>query len=129
MGNSSTVRPDPTWAIPAGGTSRGGVGGIPRGGGIRGLCRRGAVDGSYGGADRDRKVLGGELADGVIIPGGVSPEEVRASVGHLRAQRGAGRGPAEVVVFISAPADSPAACRTLLCGVQRAHRSPFHQSA
>jgi hypothetical protein len=29
-------------------------------------------------------------------------------VGHLRAQRGAGRGPAEVVVFISAPQDSPA---------------------
>lgn len=39
---------------------------------------------------------------------GVSPEEVRTSVGHLRAQRGAGRGPAHVVVFISAPADSPA---------------------
>ena len=61
------------------------------------------------GGIRPRTVsLAGELADGVIIPGGVSPDEVRASVGHLRAQRGAGRGPADVVVFISAPADSPA---------------------
>jgi alkanesulfonate monooxygenase SsuD/methylene tetrahydromethanopterin reductase-like flavin-dependent oxidoreductase (luciferase family) len=52
--------------------------------------------------------LAGELADGVIIPGGVSPEEVRTSVGHLNGQRSAGRGPADVVVFISAPAGSPA---------------------
>ena len=52
--------------------------------------------------------LAGELADGVIIPGGVSPEEVRASVGHLHGQRGTGRGPADVVVFISAPAAGPA---------------------
>lgn len=61
------------------------------------------------GGIRPRTVsLAGELADGVIIPGGVSPEEVRASVGHLHRQRGAGRGAADVVVFISAPADSPA---------------------
>lgn len=61
------------------------------------------------GGIRPRTVsLAGELADGVIIPGGVSPDEVRASVGHLHSQRGVGRGPAEVVVFISAPADSPA---------------------
>jgi alkanesulfonate monooxygenase SsuD/methylene tetrahydromethanopterin reductase-like flavin-dependent oxidoreductase (luciferase family) len=61
------------------------------------------------GGIRPRTVsLAGELADGVIIPGGVSPEEVRASIGHLHAKRDAGRGPAEVVVFISAPADSPA---------------------
>ncbi len=57
--------------------------------------------------------LAGELADGVIIPGGISPDEVRTSVGHLRAGRAAaGRadtGPADVVVFISAPADGPAA--------------------
>jgi alkanesulfonate monooxygenase SsuD/methylene tetrahydromethanopterin reductase-like flavin-dependent oxidoreductase (luciferase family) len=53
--------------------------------------------------------LAGELGDGVIIPGGVSPEEVRASMGHLHVRRDAGRGPAEVVVFISAPAGSPAA--------------------
>jgi alkanesulfonate monooxygenase SsuD/methylene tetrahydromethanopterin reductase-like flavin-dependent oxidoreductase (luciferase family) len=61
------------------------------------------------GGIRPRTVaLAGELADGVIIPGGVSPEEVRASVGHLHSQRGAGRGPADVVVFISVPAGSPA---------------------
>ena len=61
------------------------------------------------GGIRPRTVsLAGELADGVIIPGGVSPEEVRASVGHLHGQRGAGRGRADVVVFISAPAAGPA---------------------
>ena len=60
------------------------------------------------GGIRPRTVsLAGELGDGVIIPGGVSPEEVRASVGHLHSQRGAGRGPADVVVFISAPAARP----------------------
>jgi len=53
--------------------------------------------------------LAGEVADGVIIPGGVSPAEVRTSVGHLHGQRSAGRDPADVVVFISAPAGSPAA--------------------
>ena len=53
--------------------------------------------------------LAGEVADGVIIPGGVSPAEVRTSVGHLHGQRSAGRDPADVVVFISAPADGPAA--------------------
>lgn len=66
------------------------------------------------GGIRPRTVsLGGELADGVIIPGGISPDEVRTSVGHLYAGRaGAVRGadgPAGVVVFISAPADGPAA--------------------
>ena len=62
------------------------------------------------GGIRPRTVsLAGELADGVIIPGGVSPEEVRTSVGHLHSQRSAGRGPADVVVFISAPAGSAAA--------------------
>ncbi len=61
------------------------------------------------GGIRPRTVaLAGELADGVIIPGGVSPEEVRASVSHMNGQRGAGRGPADVVVFISVPADGPA---------------------
>src|SRR4029079_17804106 len=71
------------------------------------------------GGIRPRAVsLAGELADGGIIPGGVSPDEVRAAdfsprgvrapVGRLHSQRGVGRGPAEVVVFISAPADSPA---------------------
>jgi hypothetical protein len=40
--------------------------------------------------------LAGELADGVIIPGGNSPEDVRAAVGHFRDGRasrpGAGSG-------------------------------------
>jgi len=58
--------------------------------------------------------LAGELSDGVIIPGGVSPEEVRAAVGHFGSGRGlptarADGGPGEVVVFIAAPANSPAA--------------------
>jgi alkanesulfonate monooxygenase SsuD/methylene tetrahydromethanopterin reductase-like flavin-dependent oxidoreductase (luciferase family) len=61
------------------------------------------------GGIRPRTVsLAGELADGVIIPGGVSPDEVRASVGHLHSGRDARRGPADVVVFISVPQDSPA---------------------
>jgi alkanesulfonate monooxygenase SsuD/methylene tetrahydromethanopterin reductase-like flavin-dependent oxidoreductase (luciferase family) len=66
------------------------------------------------GGIRPRTVsLAGELSDGVIIPGGVSPEEVRAAIGHF----GSGRGPRttrpddglrEVVVFIAAPQNSPA---------------------
>jgi alkanesulfonate monooxygenase SsuD/methylene tetrahydromethanopterin reductase-like flavin-dependent oxidoreductase (luciferase family) len=79
------------------------------------------------GGIRPRTVsLAGELADGVIIPGGVPPEEVRAAAGHLRAGRAArpaagtatraaagaaaraANGPGEVVVFISVPAKSPA---------------------
>jgi alkanesulfonate monooxygenase SsuD/methylene tetrahydromethanopterin reductase-like flavin-dependent oxidoreductase (luciferase family) len=61
------------------------------------------------GGIRPRTVsLAGELADGVIIPGGISPDEVRTSIGHLRAGRAAGRA-ADVVVFVSAPADGPAA--------------------
>ena len=63
------------------------------------------------GGTRPRTVsLAGELADGVIIPGGNSPADVRAAVGHLRQGR-AGRpagGREDVVVFISVPADSPA---------------------
>jgi alkanesulfonate monooxygenase SsuD/methylene tetrahydromethanopterin reductase-like flavin-dependent oxidoreductase (luciferase family) len=63
------------------------------------------------GGIRPRTVsLAGELADGVIIPGGISPDEVRTSIGYLHAGRiAAGTGPADVVVFISAPADGPAA--------------------
>ena len=61
------------------------------------------------GGIRPRTVsLAGELADGVIIPGGISPDEVRTSVGHLHAGRAAD-GPAGVVIFVSAPADGPAA--------------------
>ena len=61
------------------------------------------------GGIRPRTVsLAGELADGVIIPGGISLDEVRTSVGHLHADRAAG-GPPGVVIFVSAPADVPAA--------------------
>jgi luciferase-like monooxygenase len=63
------------------------------------------------GGIRPRTVsLAGELADGVIIPGGHSPADVRAAVGHFRAGRAARRGGhADVVVFVSVPADSAAA--------------------
>ncbi len=44
------------------------------------------------GGIRPRTVsLAGELADGVIIPGGVSPDEVRTSVDHFHAGRTAAR--------------------------------------
>jgi len=65
------------------------------------------------GGIRPRTVaLAGELADGVIIPGGNSPADVRAALGHFRDGRAARPGgPAasgergEVVVFVSVPAD------------------------
>jgi alkanesulfonate monooxygenase SsuD/methylene tetrahydromethanopterin reductase-like flavin-dependent oxidoreductase (luciferase family) len=61
------------------------------------------------GGIRPRTVgLAGELADGLILPGGLSPDDVRDSLGHFHHQREADR-PAQVVVFTSAPADSPAA--------------------
>jgi alkanesulfonate monooxygenase SsuD/methylene tetrahydromethanopterin reductase-like flavin-dependent oxidoreductase (luciferase family) len=54
--------------------------------------------------------LAGELADGLILPGGNSPADVRAAVGHFRDGRGARPGGrADVVVFLSVPADSRAA--------------------
>jgi alkanesulfonate monooxygenase SsuD/methylene tetrahydromethanopterin reductase-like flavin-dependent oxidoreductase (luciferase family) len=69
------------------------------------------------GGIRPRTVsLAGELADGLIIPGGNSPDDVRAAVGHFRDGRasrpgaGAGPGPAEqVAVFVGVPARAPAA--------------------
>ncbi len=67
------------------------------------------------GGIRPRTVaLAGELADGVIIPGGNSPQDVRAALGHFRDGRAAqaGRptgGREDVVVFVSVPADGPAA--------------------
>lgn len=58
------------------------------------------------GGVRPRTVaLAGELADGVIISSGPSPEEIRATAGHFQAGRGR---PGEVVVFTSVSAASPA---------------------
>ena len=67
------------------------------------------------GGIRPRTVsLAGELADGVIIPGGNSPADVRAAVGHFRSGRDARPGGAagareDVVVFVGVPDDRPAA--------------------
>jgi len=61
------------------------------------------------GGIRPRTVgLAGELADGLILPGGLSPDDVRDALGHFHRDREAGRQ-ADVVVFASVPADSPAA--------------------
>jgi alkanesulfonate monooxygenase SsuD/methylene tetrahydromethanopterin reductase-like flavin-dependent oxidoreductase (luciferase family) len=65
------------------------------------------------GGIRPRTVaLAGELADGVIIPGGNSPEDIRTALGHFREGRSAQadrRTREDVVVFVSVPADGPAA--------------------
>ncbi len=65
------------------------------------------------GGIRPRTVaLAGELADGVIIPGGNSPQDIRAALGHFRDGRAAQadrRAGEDVVVFVSVPADGPAA--------------------
>src|SRR5580693_1799955 len=67
------------------------------------------------GGIRPRTVaLAGELADGVIIPGGNSPQDIRAALVHFRDGRAAqaGRlagGREDIVVFVSVSADSPAA--------------------
>jgi len=76
------------------------------------------------GGIRPRTVaLAGELADGVIIPGGNSPADVRAALGHFRDGRAARLGGpassgerAEVVVFVSVPADGRAADITATVG-------------
>jgi alkanesulfonate monooxygenase SsuD/methylene tetrahydromethanopterin reductase-like flavin-dependent oxidoreductase (luciferase family) len=65
------------------------------------------------GGIRPRTVaLAGELADGVIVPGGNSPQDLRAAVGHFRDGRAAQadqHAGEEVVVFVSVAADAPAA--------------------
>jgi 5,10-methylenetetrahydromethanopterin reductase len=65
------------------------------------------------GGIRPRTVaLAGELADGVIIPGGNSPADIRTALGHFREGRSAQpdrRAGEDVVVFVSVPADGPAA--------------------
>jgi alkanesulfonate monooxygenase SsuD/methylene tetrahydromethanopterin reductase-like flavin-dependent oxidoreductase (luciferase family) len=59
-----------------------------------------------GGVKPRTVALAGELADGVIISSGPSPDEIRVTAGHFRASRTDGAG--EIVVFTSASADSPA---------------------
>jgi alkanesulfonate monooxygenase SsuD/methylene tetrahydromethanopterin reductase-like flavin-dependent oxidoreductase (luciferase family) len=63
------------------------------------------------GGIRPRTVsLAGELADGVIIPGGHSPEDVRVAIGHFRDGRSSRPdATADVVVFVAVPAEHPAA--------------------
>ena len=61
------------------------------------------------GGIRPRTVgLAGEVADGLILPGGLSPDDVRAALGHFHRSRPAG-APAQIVVFVSVPAESTAA--------------------
>ncbi len=62
------------------------------------------------GGIRPRTVsLAGELADGVIMPGGLSPDDVRAAAGRFRDARPAvTRGPGDIVVFVAVPAETPA---------------------
>jgi alkanesulfonate monooxygenase SsuD/methylene tetrahydromethanopterin reductase-like flavin-dependent oxidoreductase (luciferase family) len=65
------------------------------------------------GGIRPRTVsLAGELADGLIMPGGVPSEDVRTAAGRFRDARpkglAASRGPGDVVVFVAVPAQSPA---------------------
>jgi alkanesulfonate monooxygenase SsuD/methylene tetrahydromethanopterin reductase-like flavin-dependent oxidoreductase (luciferase family) len=65
------------------------------------------------GGIRPRTVsLAGELADGLILTGGMTLDDVRTALGHFNASRPparAGDGPADVVAFISASASGPAA--------------------
>jgi alkanesulfonate monooxygenase SsuD/methylene tetrahydromethanopterin reductase-like flavin-dependent oxidoreductase (luciferase family) len=61
-----------------------------------------------GGVKPRTVALAGELADGVIISSGPSPDEIRVSAGRLRASRPDGAAAGEVVVFLNLPADSPA---------------------
>jgi alkanesulfonate monooxygenase SsuD/methylene tetrahydromethanopterin reductase-like flavin-dependent oxidoreductase (luciferase family) len=65
------------------------------------------------GGIRPRTVsLAGELADGLIMPGGVPPDDVRTAAGHFRDARpkglAASRGPGDLVVFLAVPAESAA---------------------
>ncbi len=54
--------------------------------------------------------LAGELADGLILTGGTTAEQVRAALDRFGAARPASRGgPADAVVFTSASAGGPAA--------------------
>jgi len=61
-----------------------------------------------GGVKPRTVALAGELADGVIISSGPSPDEIRATAAHFRASRRQGAAAGEIVVFTRAAADSPA---------------------
>jgi alkanesulfonate monooxygenase SsuD/methylene tetrahydromethanopterin reductase-like flavin-dependent oxidoreductase (luciferase family) len=61
-----------------------------------------------GGVKPRTVALAGELADGVIVSSGPSPDEIRASAGHFRASRPDGAAAGDVVVFLSASENSPA---------------------
>jgi len=59
-----------------------------------------------GGVKPRTVALAGELADGVIISSGPSPDEIRATAGHFRASRP--DRPGDIVVFTHASEDSQA---------------------
>jgi alkanesulfonate monooxygenase SsuD/methylene tetrahydromethanopterin reductase-like flavin-dependent oxidoreductase (luciferase family) len=61
-----------------------------------------------GGVKPRTVALAGELADGVIISSGPSPDEIRATAAHFRASRPDGAAAGDIVVFTRASADSPA---------------------
>jgi alkanesulfonate monooxygenase SsuD/methylene tetrahydromethanopterin reductase-like flavin-dependent oxidoreductase (luciferase family) len=56
--------------------------------------------------------LAGELTDGLIMPGGMSADDVRAAArlfhGAWPEQAAGNRGPGDIVVFVAVPAESPA---------------------
>jgi alkanesulfonate monooxygenase SsuD/methylene tetrahydromethanopterin reductase-like flavin-dependent oxidoreductase (luciferase family) len=52
--------------------------------------------------------LAGQVGDGLILPGGQSPDDLRAAIGHFRSGRAASAAPGTFVVFVAAPADSGA---------------------
>lgn len=61
-----------------------------------------------GGVKPRTVAVAGELADGLIVSSGPSPDEIRATAGHFRASRPDGAAAGEVVVFLGACENSPA---------------------
>lgn len=56
--------------------------------------------------------LAGELTDGLILPGGVSPGDLRTAAARFRAARAdlaaGSRGPGQMVAFVAVSPESPA---------------------
>jgi alkanesulfonate monooxygenase SsuD/methylene tetrahydromethanopterin reductase-like flavin-dependent oxidoreductase (luciferase family) len=52
--------------------------------------------------------LAGQVGDGLILPGGQSPDDVRGAIGHFQSGRAVSAEPGRFVVFVAAPADSEA---------------------